>query len=264
MGDDSVALLGPKFLEFLPWYWTFILLNARFIGLFLFLPGLGGGAAGLAIRYPAVLALSWASMRPEIVQAVPVNQVLIGVAILSELALGTLIGFVPRLVVAGVNAAGQQASSAMGLNAGQMIDPTTNTQSSDIGRILGDLATILFIFTGGHHAMVYLASGMAIDMAPGTFVVNSMTVDYLIRQTGHVITLGVLLSAPVVVALLLVQLVMGLISKAVSTVNVFVVSFPITVGVGLIILMFSVAGMIRMTEGEFMRLERSLADVIRG
>jgi flagellar biosynthetic protein FliR len=115
---------------------------------------------------------------------------------------------------------------------------------------------------GGERAMIYLASGAKQGLIPGVFIIQEVTIDFLIRETGNVITMGVLLSAPVVVALLLVQLVMGIISKAVSTINVFVVSFPITVGAGLIILLFSIASIVRLTEKEFRRLETQIFEII--
>jgi flagellar biosynthetic protein FliR len=59
--------------------------------------------------------------------------------------------------------------------------------------------------------------------------------EILIARTSDIFRIGALVSAPVVVALLLTQFVMALISKAVPTVNVFIISFPITVGVGLVL-----------------------------
>jgi len=261
-GFSGPETLGPFIEGKIPVIWMFLLLTCRYLGLLLFLPGLGSGASGIAIRYPAVIALSWASLQPDLLSEVPSNLALLVLAMMSELILGTIIGFVPRLVVAGVNSAGQFVSTAMGLNAGQVIDPTTASQSTEIGRILGDIAVLMFLFMGGERAMIYLASGAKQGLFPGVFVIEEITIDFLIRETGNVITMGVLLSAPVVVALLLVQLIMGIISKAVSTVNVFVVSFPITVGVGLTLLLFSIASIIRVTEKEFKRLEIQIFEII--
>jgi flagellar biosynthetic protein FliR len=67
---------------------------------------------------------------------------------------------------------------------------------------------------------------------PGSFELSSAGLGVLIDQSARVFQVGCLIAAPVIVALLLTNFVMGIISKAIPTLNIFVVSFPLTIGVG--------------------------------
>jgi flagellar biosynthetic protein FliR len=72
-----------------------------------------------------------------------------------------------------------------------------------------------------------------------------------------------LIAAPVIVALLLTNFVMGIISKAIPTVNIFIISFPLTIGVGFAISILAIPEMAHMLEREWQRLPDVLARAIR-
>ena len=131
--------------------------------------------------------------------------------------------------------AGVLSSTAMGLNAGNLIDPSSGSQTSDLSRIYGDLVTILFLILGGHYTVVAVAATTTGILAPGTILTQTFSADLMARLSSQIFEMGIMLSAPVIVALLLTNFVMGLISKAVPTINLFIISFPLTVGIGLIL-----------------------------
>jgi flagellar biosynthetic protein FliR len=220
----------------LDYIWVFMLLLTRHLGLFLTVPGLGSGATGIAIRIPAIIALSFSATYTTPPQPLPNNVILLVVALVSEVMFGSLIGFIPRFIVAGVQGAGQLASMSMGLNAGQMFDPSSGGQVSDIGRILGDLTCIMFLVSGGAASCIYTVSGLNGIIVPGSFIIGGGAVKLLIERSSEIFSMMIIFSSPIVVALLLTQLVMGLISRAVTTINVFIISFPLTVGIGLLLL----------------------------
>jgi flagellar biosynthetic protein FliR len=72
-----------------------------------------------------------------------------------------------------------------------------------------------------------------------------------------------MIAAPVIVALLLTNFVMGLISKAVPTVNIFIISFPLTIGIGFFLTMFALPEVAYFLQREMMELERLTALVTR-
>jgi flagellar biosynthetic protein FliR len=55
----------------------------------------------------------------------------------------------------------------------------------------------------------------------------------MVLQSGKIFEMGCMIAAPVVVALLLTNFVMGMISKVIPTINLFMLSFPLTIGIGL-------------------------------
>jgi flagellar biosynthesis protein FliR len=73
--------------------------------------------------------------------------------------------------------------------------------------------------------------------------------------------MAVMLSAPVIVALLLTQFVMGLISKAVPTVNIFIISFPLTIGIGLLLTIAALPEMMVYMEKHFFKIDKLVVSV---
>lgn len=234
--DLSQILTVPgAILANLPALWTFFLLFVRFTAFMLLVPGLGMGERGMLVRIPAILVLSMASMYSSPGAALPTDAVWMVAGFASEILLGSAMGLIPKMIVAMVQTGVQLASTTMGLGMGNLIDPTLGVQVSDVTRIVGDLCILTFLMLGGHHVLVYAASGMGGQIVPGSFIVTDFTMDLLVNRSAEILRFGVILSAPVVVALLLTNFVLGLITKAVPTVNIFIVSFPLTIGIGLIL-----------------------------
>jgi len=213
--------------------WTFLLLMTRFTGFFIVVPGLGAGIMGLAVRMPAIIVLAYASLLSSPEAPLPPDWGIVIASVVTELLFGMVLGLVPYLIVAGAQTAGQLAGTSMGLGQAQLIDPTSGGTVTELSKLYGDLVILVFLLLGGHHVAVYAVSGLGGDVIPGTFQLQGVTLELLINRSADIFRVGMLLSAPVVVALLLTQFVMGLISKAVPSINIFVVSFPITAGIGL-------------------------------
>jgi flagellar biosynthesis protein FliR len=237
MNQDPVNLFNSADQLFanLPIAWTFMLLMARFTGLFLVLPGVGGGIMGMMVRFPAIFILSATAALTGQLAQIPGDIVMLAVAFVCEFTLGLMMGMIPMFIVSGAQTAGQIASSAMGLTGSQLFDPSAGGPISDVSRILGDLTIIVFLLLGGHYHVIYAVSGLGATLIPGTFIPGPLSTEAVIEGSAAIFHFAVMISAPVVVALLLTQFVMGLISKAVPTVNIFIISFPVTIGVGLMI-----------------------------
>ena len=222
--------------EHLPWVWTFFLVFTRFTMLLLIVPGIGMGAQGLRIRIPACMAFAGlACYAMDTPQAIPPDLPILLAMVTAEAFLGLVIGMIPLLAVSGAQMAGQLASTTMGLNAGNLIDPTLGTPVSELSRIYGSLLTILFLYLGGHYTVIALASSTTGVLAPGEILTQPFSAELIGQASSKIFEAGVMISAPVLVALLLTNFVMGIISRAVPTINLFIVSFPLTVGIGLIL-----------------------------
>lgn len=224
--------------------WTFILLMVRYGTFFTVVPGLSGTPSSKRLRIPGTIAMSLATIDLDRCAPEPTGYMEIALPMASEGLLGLVLGVLPMMVVAGVQTAGQLASTTMGLGASQLVDPTTGKSMPSVARLFGDLAVLVFLLSGGHRVIVYAVSGLGGEIIPGTYIVNSASVNVFIDQTSQVFDTAVMVSAPVIVALLLTQFVMGLISKAVPTVNIFIVSFPLTIGIGLILSIVMIPEMI--------------------
>jgi flagellar biosynthetic protein FliR len=242
--------------------WTFLLLLTRFMAAIVLLPGVGMGPGGVVVRYPAMVILALTALITSPRATLPPDMVMMGAQIISEALLGAALAMIPHMLISGVQVAAQLSSTSMGLGASQLFDPTTNVTVPDIARLMSDLVVVLFLLLGGHYVIIHAVAGMGGVIVPGTFVVGATTVSELVSRSADIFRIGVMVAAPVLVALLLAQFVLGLISRAVPTVNVFIVSFPLTIGIGLLLLILALPDVVTFMRGEFNRIEPSVIDIV--
>jgi flagellar biosynthesis protein FliR len=261
MGLEFIAL-PQLLLQRIDIGWTFLLLLVRFTGVFMTCPGLGMGVGGLTVRAPAIMVFAFAAVLGSPPAQIPTNTILATGMMFSELIFGAFLGLLPQLAIAGIQTAASICSTSMGLQASQLIDPTLQISLPDIARIFGDLAVIIFISLGGHYTIVYAAAGMGGVIVPGSFIASDKIVELLINHSAAVFEMGVLFSAPVVVALLITNVVLALISRAVPTVNVFMVSFPLTIAIGLVLSVFLVSEMATFLTPWLNRIDSTIRTVV--
>ncbi len=262
--ETELAQFPAYLLQNLNVVYTFFLLVTRYVGLFILVPGIGGGQHGLIVRFPGILVLSFASMYSSPRCELPSDMVVMMAQMSSELLLGLFVGMIPLLVVSGVHMAGQLASMSMGLGAAQLMDPNLGVAVSDIARMYGDIIILMFLLMGGHHLVIQVVSGYSGSFVPGTFFLTASTIDVLISRTAHTFFVGVMLSAPVVVALLLTQFVMGMMSKTVPTINIFIISFPLTIGIGMILTVMGLHGVSTYMQREIVSIEAGISAGVLG
>ena len=250
---QSIPALLTSNLNFI---WGFLLLLVRYITCLSIIPGLGGGVQGTLVRVPFALILSYVSIisATNLLQA-PDHWSMVLVYTLSELVVGLFIGIIPLLLVSALQLAGQISSTSMGLGSSQIFDPTSGASVSEISRIYSDIGIILFFMVGGHHVIIYALSGMGGSLPPGFLIDINVVAETVVLKSVDIFRLGALIASPVLVSLLLVQFVMGLISKAVPQVNIFIMSFPLTIGIGLIIITFTIPTAIQIIVDELRQIE---------
>jgi flagellar biosynthetic protein FliR len=242
--------------------WTFFLLVARFTGVLMALPGLSAGIAGLAVRIPAILVFAFAALISSPKVALPESAINVAIMLIGELMFGSLIGLLPLLVISGIQTAAGIASTTMGLQASQLIDPTLQTSVADLSRIYGDMTILVFLSLGGHYFVFYAASGLAGVLEPGTFLMSGKAIEIFVNHSADIFHIGVLFSAPVLVALLVTNVVLGLISRAIPSVNVFIISFPLTIGVGLFLSIFLFSELVPFITPWVTRLDPAIREII--
>lgn len=261
--DEQKLLKLPMFLaENLDVGWTFFLILVRMGAMFVLIPGLSGGPQGVMVRLPGLMAMALAGVSVVAPIPVPAHLGVLTQQVLSEIFLGGALGMLPTLVVAGVQTGSQLASTSMGLGAGQLFDPTTQTTTTQLARIFSDLLVVSFLMVNGHHALLYAGLGMGGEIIPGTFILGATTVEVLVRHSSQVFELAVIVSAPVVMAILMTQLILGICTKLVSQLNIFIVSFPLTIGLGLILSAIIIPMFIKMGDRYLSAIDDNVVDIV--
>jgi len=242
-----------------------LLVLARVAGLLVAAPILGHlllprlVRAGLAI----VLALALAPVVAAPTTLPTTLLALIG-ALAVETAFGLLLGFIAELVFAGVQLGAQLAGMQIGFGLDNLIDPGNNSQSTVVAHWYRLLALLVFLALDVHHLLLEALIASFQSAAPGSLAAGRIRVEGVLAAAGDVFSLGVRIAAPVLIALLLTNAVLGVIARTIPQVNVFVVGFPLNVGVGLVVMGAALPFTFRLLTARFAALEPALGGLVRG
>ena len=166
--------------------------------------------------------------------------------LVQQLIIGLAIGFSMTLVFAAVEVAGQLIGMSMGLGFASFFDPSQG-QTTAISRFLGLLAMLIFLSLDGHLMIVTAIANSFVSM-PITVSgggINPMK----IAMWGEVIfSAGLLLALPAVVALLITNMALGILTRTAPQLNLFGIGFPITLSMGFVVLALVLPGMLQPIE----------------
>lgn len=162
---------------------------------------------------------------------------LTGIAVLmQQLIIGLAMGFVVRLMFAGVEMAGEVIGLTMGLGFATFFDPQTRGRSSAISQFLVIIATLLFLSLNAHLAMIETLVNSFKSIPISTALNMGFSVQRLAIWGEEIFKVGMLLSMPIVAALLITNIALGILTRAAPQLNLFGIGFPITIAVGFLML----------------------------
>lgn len=156
--------------------------------------------------------------------------------ILSQIGVGLAIGFVSYLVMAAAQFGGEMMDIQMGLSAAATMDPSSGGTSKLIMRLNFYFAMLLYLTTNGHHEFLRALYASFEIIPVTTFNVNGALIELFIDHTRDIFIIGLQIASPPIAALFITQIAMGLVSKVAPQMNVFMLSFPANIGVGMMML----------------------------
>ncbi|TCZ63644.1 flagellar biosynthetic protein FliR [Roseicella aquatilis] len=223
-----------------------VLVLARIGGALLLLPGLGAPEVPAAIRLALLLALT-ALVLPLVQPGLPalpaeLPELLRMLAV--ETAIGLWLGLLARLLELALAQAGQVAALMIGLASPLQSDPAIGTQGTAPSRLFG-LAAALLVLGSGLYAVPLraLTESYALLPAGGTLPVPAQ-VDAVAQAVADSLSLALRLAAPLLLASVLGQFALGLLSRIAPQVPVFVVAAPGQILAGLLLLALLVPALI--------------------
>ena len=190
---------------------------------------------------PSVAEFSEAGSLPDIDNLIDLT-----IAIAREAMIGLLIGATIQLIITGLQLGGEAITSTGGMQLGDAVDPTSAASMPSIARLVGLLVTAIMLAIGGHRVVLKLLLESFEALPAGHVEFRSSMMTLVIDQLSAGMAAGLRVAAPVIAALLLSNLVTGLISRTLPQINVLAIGlsinalamlivFSITVGsVGLI------------------------------
>ena len=156
--------------------------------------------------------------------------------VIREVLVGLVMGFMTRMFFFAVSMIGDLLSISLGLSAAQMYNPLNGGQSQIMDQFFTWVSLMIFLALGGHHILINaLASSFSvISIAQNKFSTGlfaEVVVNYY-----KLLIISIQIAAPILVAMLLTNLAMGILGRTVPQINVLVTSFPVTIMLGLTVL----------------------------
>jgi len=160
---------------------------------------------------------------------------LAGLLILTqEMLVGLAMGFTVRIVFSSIEMAGEISSLTMGLGFASFFDPQTKGRSSAISQFLVMLATLMFLTINGHLVLLAALAESFVSLPISASPISGGGFQQLAAWGGEIFRTGLQIALPVVAALLLTNVALGILTRAAPQLNIFGIGFPVTLGVGLL------------------------------
>lgn len=217
---------------------VFVLILTRISGLVISAPVLGLKSAPMQVRIVLAVALA-VLVTPfhwQVTATMPANMVGLSLLLVQELLIGLSLGLSIHVLFTGVHVTGQMMGQMSGMSLAEVYDPAQEASVPVLSDIMDRVAVAVFVIIGGHRQLMLVLLDTFRWMPPGKTAFGPTLVDALTEVTTQSLTLGVRAAAPAMVALLLANLILGLISRTLPQLNVMALGFGINILLVLMVL----------------------------
>ena len=210
----------------------------RILGLLAAAPMYGNNSipARVKVALGILLTITIAPVVPALPAADPMS--LAGLLIvIQQFVVGLSMGFAMRIVFAAVEMAGEIAGMTMGMGFATFFDPLSQGRTSALSQLLTLLATLVFMAVNGHLILLEALAESFITLPISATPFSAGGFQHLATWGALVFTAGVRLALPIIAGLLIVNVALGILTRAAPQLNLFGIGFPLTLGAGLILIM---------------------------
>jgi len=184
------------------------------------------------------------------------------VMLFEQVILGVMMGLILQIAFAAISAAGEFISLAMGLGFAMMADPNSGVQTPVVSQFLIILATLIFVSVGGHLILVELLLDSFRYWPIDQPLLTTTHLWSVIEWSVLVFAGAAMIALPAMMVLLLSNAAMGVVSRAAPSLNVFAVGFPLTLLLGIVLIMILLPTFFGTVEGiwyeAFLQIRRLL------
>ena len=160
--------------------------------------------------------------------------------LMQQIVAGLIMGFVIRIVFSSVEMAGDIAGMQMGLGFASFYDPQNASFTPIIAQFLGILVALVFLASDGHLYMLAAMSDSFRDFPIGATLPSAGAFRTVAEWGGMLFSNAVQFALPLIGALLITNLALGILTRSAPQLNIFAVGFPITIAVGFAALMLTI------------------------
>jgi flagellar biosynthetic protein FliR len=228
--------LLPLIQDYIPLFWIILI---RVAGILAAMPAIGTRTVPLHVRIGLVIGVTVIlfpivsdqvrPLTPSFPQMLPL--------MFTEFMVGMVLGFAIRFVMSAFEIAGELIGVQMGINLMSTLDPIAAAgQTPIVGQFMALLTMLVFFAIDGHH-MMFEALVASFQLVPPLHVhLSGFLVESVLKLGIGMFVLALKVGAPVMTALFIVTLGMGILGRSIPQLNVMLNNVPVTIGVGLLVL----------------------------
>lgn len=230
----------------------FVLCALRVGGLLLVAPVFSAKPVPMRLR-TALIVIFALMLNPAATAGVNLEALRITPAtFLTESAIGMVVGLSAAMFIAGAEAAGEQMTTAIGLSGAAIFDPTNNTQGSILAQFMQMLALLIVLMAGGHLMMLRALSDTFHVLPLGAAIHLGDGFRAFVPMARSIFTSGMQFAAPVIAAVLVMNIALAILGRAAPKLQIMSVAFPLQIGVGLLTLAGTLALIVRTIDGQWL------------
>lgn len=214
-------------------FWPFVRIGSMMVAAPVF------GARMLPVRIRILMALSVSVLTVPLLPPVPaVDPISLASfnILLQQILIGVATGFIIQMVFQSLVIAGEAIANGMGLGFARMVDPANGVQVPVISQFFVVLATLLFVVLNGHLLLIQLIVRSFEILPIAETGLSLPALKAVVNWGSQMFIGGLMIGLPAVTALLVVNIAMGVITRAAPQLNIFAVGFPLMILLGFIFL----------------------------
>ena len=159
----------------------------------------------------------------------------------KEFVIGLTLGFISYLITTSIYLAGQIIDMHIGFGMVNVFDPLTNIQIPVTANFYFIVASLMLLVIDGHHLLIYtLCDSFTLFPIGSKIVIEQSLVDFVVNIFTSILAISFKIAAPITCAILITDVALGIIAKAVPQVHVFIVGLPLKILAGFIVMAITI------------------------
>lgn len=170
---------------------------------------------------------------------------------INETVTGLTLGYITNLCFNAARFAGNLLDLQIGFSMMSMFDPNSDSNTTMIEQLLYWLSLVLFLIVDGHHMLITALIESFNSVSLGKFILMQNSIMLVIKAFTDFFSIGLKIALPIVLIIILTDLTMGLVARAVPQLNVMILGMPVKILVGMACVVLSLGIIINLIEGSF-------------
>ncbi len=240
-------------------FWPFVRIGSMMMAAPVF------GARMMPVRIRITMAMAVSLLTVPLLPPVPAIELISFSAagiLFHQILIGVATGLIIQMVFQSLVIAGEAIANGMGLGFARMVDPANGVQVPVISQFFVVMATLLFVILNGHLLLIQLMIHSFEVLPIAETGLSLPAVKAVVSWASQMFVGGLMVALPAVTALLVVNISMGVITRAAPQLNIFAVGFPLMILLGFIFLAATLPSIFAQFTQMLMNSFESIAEIM--